>query len=878
MYIYWLQYCFKRPLGLVAITAILLYLFYLISQDNESKQHTSGLHRRNTSEFVRYPDGLDNRIEDLKRIKLSLRNELRLMEREKAKIIREKTNLLNRNEKLLAQITKSKTQLKQLELDISASRRQKFEKSCDAFRVAPIIFKPIKSSDLNQFSMPSDKDDHTTTHQVRTYYPSEKSTENYDFDLSICPLTSDFKFNLGSVEIDNDDYGLTSLRETLETNPRYSFMQDKTCLTVHLVEQNSIPKMSSRNNLVIYSSPTDDNHTNYQELTKRSAIASSHFSKGYFRDGIDVVIPSVWHPARNYDLVIGSIPPQSPIERRYLASYFGQGPNNHQLNNLEKVLQTIHRNSIDDSFLFVYDCSAATENLCYSSREKMTEMSVFLIILPDTSHDIDQNTNDQIYLALSRGSIPVIVGKERVRLPFDEVIDWRRAAIVLPTARLPELHFIMRSIGPADIYRLKYFGRRIFENNLATTRQIVDSLIAVMSLERFNHPPPVIEDRQTEQYFASNGLLLDTNCTSSACQDAKLDSMSKLLATEIYGPREIPFESKKFLRNTSLVFNLNYDLWNDPLHTPIYLFPNHPNDPVPPSEYKFLEPDQGYRPIGNGLGGSGLEFSRDLGGDHSHEQFTIVLLTYERTNMLMKTLERLKGLAYLNKIIVVWNGVHRRPPADLIWPDVGVPIVVARAERNSLNNRFLPFDSIQTEAIFSMDDDSPLRPDEIIFAFRVWRQSRDRIVGFPGRYHAWDNYQNTWMYNSNHSCELSMVLTGGAFYHKYYSYIYSYFMPNSIRAIVDKFMNCEDIAMNFLVAHLTRQPPVKVTSRWTFHCANCTSSLSEDDSHFRERHECLNMFVSIYGYMPLLTTQHRSDSILFKTRLPSDKQKCFKFV
>ena len=33
---------------------------------------------------------------------------------------------------------------------------------------------------------------------------------------------------------------------------------------------------------------------------------------------------------------------------------------------------------------------------------------------------------------------------------------------------------------------------------------------------------------------------------------------------------------------------------------------------------------------------------------------------------------------------------------------------------------------------------------------------------------------------------------------------------------VDEYINCEDLAMNFLISHITRKPPVKVTSRWTF--------------------------------------------------------------
>lgn len=94
----------------------------------------------------------------------------------------------------------------------------------------------------------------------------------------------------------------------------------------------------------------------------------------------------------------------------------------------------------------------------------------------------------------------------------------------------------------------------------------------------------------------------------------------------------------------------------------------------------------------------------------------------------------------------------------------------------------------------------------------MWREHRDRVVGFPGRFHAWDqNYHNAWNYNSNYSCELSMVLTGAAFIHKHYTYLYTHWLPQAIRDKVDEYMNCEDIAMNFLISHITRKPPVKVS-------------------------------------------------------------------
>lgn len=43
---------------------------------------------------------------------------------------------------------------------------------------------------------------------------------------------------------------------------------------------------------------------------------------------------------------------------------------------------------------------------------------------------------------------------------------------------------------------------------------------------------------------------------------------------------------------------------------------------------------------------------------------------------------------------------------------------VVKASTNSLNNRFVPYDAIETEAVLSVDDDAHLRHDEIMFGFR----------------------------------------------------------------------------------------------------------------------------------------------------------------
>jgi hypothetical protein len=126
----------------------------------------------------------------------------------------------------------------------------------------------------------------------------------------------------------------------------------------------------------------------------------------------------------------------------------------------------------------------------------------------------------------------------------------------------------------------------------------------------------------------------------------------------------------------------------------------------------------------------------------------------------------------------------------------------------------------------------------------------------------------SWWYNSNYSCdcELSMVLTGAAFHHKIYSYLYTYEMSGLIRAKVDDLMNCEDIAMNFLVSHVTGRPPVKVTSRWTFRCPGCPVTLSEDESHFKERHDCINFFSQV-GKLTFLETILLTELCIFSWNL-----------
>lgn len=72
-----------------------------------------------------------------------------------------------------------------------------------------------------------------------------------------------------------------------------------------------------------------------------------------------------------------------------------------------------------------------------------------------------------------------------------------------------------------------------------------------------------------------------------------------------------------------------YELWNE-WGDPFRLYPQIPFDPLLPSDAKFIGSGVGFRPVNQGAGGAGKEFCESLGGNSPREQFTIVILTYER--------------------------------------------------------------------------------------------------------------------------------------------------------------------------------------------------------------------------------------------------------
>uniref|UniRef100_H2ZE25 Exostosin-2 n=1 Tax=Ciona savignyi TaxID=51511 RepID=H2ZE25_CIOSA len=255
--------------------------------------------------------------------------------------------------------------------------------------------------------------------------------------------------------------------------------------------------------------------------------------------------------------------------------------------------------------------------------------------------------------------------------------------------------------------------------------------------------------------------------------------------------------------------------------------------------------------------------------------FTAVILAYDRVTSLFQLIKSIDKVPSLRMILVVWNNQKKAFPARNEWPIIEHEWKVIQTSSNKLSNRFYPYNEIKTEGVLSIDDDIiMLTTDEIEFAFQVWREFPDRIVGFPSRLHLWTD-DNRLRYESEWKNDISVVLTGAAFYHNYFNYLYSYKMPGGIKAWVDEHMNCEDIAMNFIVSNHTGKAPIKVTPRKKFKCTECATggSLSLDETHMVERSTCMNHFASLYGVSPLKTISFRADPVLFMDKLPEKRKR-----
>uniref|UniRef100_A0A3Q2DHH2 Exostosin-1-like n=1 Tax=Cyprinodon variegatus TaxID=28743 RepID=A0A3Q2DHH2_CYPVA len=384
--------------------------------------------------------------------------------------------------------------------------------------------------------------------------------------------------------------------------------------------------------------------------------------------------------------------------------------------------------------------------------------------------------------ALQAACIPVILSNGW-ELPFSEVIDWRKAAIIGDERLLLQVPSITRSVGRDRILALRQQTQFLWDAYFSSVAKIV-----LTTLE-------IIQDR-VEAHVSRNHLL-----------------------------------------------------WNF-LPGGLFALPQYSTDPAQfPFYYAIL-------------------------GKNPSQQFTAVIHVVtplqSQISPVVKLIIAVAKSKFCAQIVVLWNCDKPLPPRNK-WPSTSVPLTVTEGQTKTMSSRFFPHDIITTDAVLSLDEDSVLSTNEVDFAFIVWQSFPERIVGYPARSHYWDSSRSRWGYTSKWTNDYSMVLTGAAFYHRYYHYLFTHYIPASLLTMVDHMANCEDILMNFLVSAVTKQPPIKVTQKKqykeTMMGQGSKASRWADPDHFAQRQTCMNAFSRWLGFMPLVHSQMRLDPVLFRDQV-----------
>ena len=85
-----------------------------------------------------------------------------------------------------------------------------------------------------------------------------------------------------------------------------------------------------------------------------------------------------------------------------------------------------------------------------------------------------------------------------------------------------------------------------------------------------------------------------------------------------------------------------------------------------------------------------------------NDSYTIVIPCYKRDNAIPTLLHHFCKAAHVHKILFIWHNMERPVPAKFINQSCEVPYKFIHPEENSLSNRFILYDDIETEGVFTV--------------------------------------------------------------------------------------------------------------------------------------------------------------------------------
>lgn len=130
-------------------------------------------------------------------------------------------------------------------------------------------------------------------------------------------------------------------------------------------------------------------------------------------------------------------------------------------------------------------------------------------------------------------------------------------------------------------------------------------------------------------------------------------------------------------------------------------------------------------------------------------------------------------------------------------------------------------------------------------------------------------------------------------YLRYYNYLYTLYMSPNVMSNFDLDDNmsannsssksqadffegnlCLDLAFNFLVSHVIREGPIKVSQRKTTLCRSPGYEDAYSGDPFSVHQKCFQLLSEVvFSYIPLVKSQVRFDPLLYKDRVANVTKK-----
>lgn len=673
----------------VAIPITLLLITVNMNNDSEPMEAIGIVAYNHERKPLDYSDSKDKseslkfHIQEMRQIKLSVQNELRELEKERSDLYRDVEMNKHTLASLRKQVTLAKSELQHTRADLAKAQREgnTVVKKTD---VAPVIVPPapIVLVDLPPRQKKAGGTKHELTSPNRNH-PHSCTYENC-FDYSRCPISKPF-----SIYVYNQHSPFDVQFELLYSNlldkvvasllDKHTLTEDPNSACVFLVVVGPLRTESQVN---LETLPYWEEHgTNHLILD----LSYGHVKQLQEKKLNQAIFAGVFAPSNDYDVLLAPIlkdadhkawnhlPSHVPAFRSVL--YFFEGELSDSFDtklgnnepyivsgaDLEAVERAIRTKSID-KVLVNTKCRKGLNNddepanshakvlgewkLCGNSKYRAFNLSksTFALILGSKTGVLSSATYARLIEALHAGSVPVLLGVKS--LPFQSVIDWHKATVFIPSPRIGQLHYILRAIQPNNVLEYRRQGRFLWDTYFSSTSSIVDTVFAVVRYKAY-YPPPLARD-----YTDTKPLLT-------------LSGTSKQLPS--------PVHQQNFSIYTTR-------FWNHP-PGPFYMYPQTPftSSPVSGSQYQGLTSAQKTQLPTHVIQASGITgpFFQDYWlGNIPDEQFTVVILTYERNSVLVEAIKRLNSLYGLAKVVVVWNSPSL-PPEDMDWPTIDVPLEVS---------------------------------------------------------------------------------------------------------------------------------------------------------------------------------------------------------